>query len=217
MSDRSGPNAHPSSEAEARGLERLIQFSDAVVAIAITLLVLPLLNLADHKGTMNDMLSEGGSEIMMFFISFVVVASFWLTHREVFEGVSGCSGRLVWVNMFWLVTIVFLPFPTEVLGVHGPDGAGVRAFYIGSLLACSIAQMLLSIVIIRSPLLWRNGVRPQLSMNAATVSVALFVVIFVVATFVPGVGLYALLGLFLLHPIARWLDARTSDGGGATA
>ena len=48
-------------------------------------------------------------------------------------------------------------------------------------------------------------------------TVALFVVIFVVATFVPGVGLYALLGLFLLHPIARWLDARTSDGGGATA
>lgn len=197
------------SGAEAQGLERLIQFSDAVVAIAITLLVLPLLNLADHKGTVGDMLSDSGSEIMMFFISFVVVASFWLNHRETFQGVVGCSNRLVSANMFWLVTIVFLPFPTEVLGVHGPDGAGVRAFYIGSLLACSVAQMLLSIVVIRTPRLWRDGIRPQFSMNAAIVSVGLFAVIFIVATFVPAIGLYALLGLFLLGPIARRLDGRT--------
>lgn len=188
----------------------MIQFSDAVVAIAITLLVLPLLDLADYKGTIRDMLNDGGSQIMMFFISFAVVASFWLTHREVFQGVAGCSSRLVWTNMFWLVTIVFLPFPTEVLGVHGPDGAGVRAFYLGSLLACAVAQMLLSIVIMRSPVLWRNGVRPQLSMNAATVSVGLFVVVFVVATFVPAVGLYALLLLFLLRPISQRLDARSA-------
>ncbi|UDY34209.1 TMEM175 family protein [Dermatobacter hominis] len=194
---------------QERGLERLILFSDAVVAIAITLLVLPLLDLADHRGSLADMFSDGGSQIMVFFISFLVVASFWVNHRELFEGIDRSTAALTWMDVLWLMTIAFLPFPTEVLGVHGPDGAGVRAFYIGSLLACSVAQLLLSLTIMRTPRVWRDGKRPEFSLNGSIVSAGLFAAIFVVATFVPAIGLWALFGLFLLRPISGWLDRRT--------
>ena len=110
------------------------------------------------------------------------------------------------------MTIAFLPFPTEVLGVRGPDTGAVRALYVGSLLACSVAQLLLSIAIMRTPRLWRDGRRPEFSLNASAVSAGLFAVIFVVATFVPAIGLWALMGLFLLRPITGWLDHR----GGVT-
>jgi len=197
---------------QERDLERLINFSDAVVAIAITLLVLPLLDLADELGPLADLLSDGGSRIMVFFITFVVVASFWLNHREIFEGVDRGTETLTWLNVLWLMTIAFLPFPTEVLGVRGPDTGAVRALYVGSLLACSVAQLLLSIAIMRTPRLWRDGRRPEFSLNASAVSAGLFAVIFVVATFVPAIGLWALMGLFLLRPITGWLDHR----GGVT-
>lgn len=193
---------------QERDLERLILFSDAVVAIAITLLVLPLLDLADERGPLADVLSDGGSRIMVFFVSFLVLASFWLNHREIFEGIDCGSETLTWLNILWLMTIAFLPFPTEVLGVRGPDGAGVRALYVGSLLACSVAQLLLSLAIMRTPRLWRDGQRPDFSLNASIVSAALFAVIFLVATFVPAIGLWALLGLFLLGPISGRLDRR---------
>lgn len=198
---------------QERGLERLILFSDAVVAIAITLLVLPLLDLADHRGSLSDMFSDGGSQVMVFFISFLVVASFWVNHRELFEGIDRSTPVLTWMDILWLMTIAFLPFPTEVLGVHGPDGAGVRAFYVGSLLACSVAQLLLSLTIMRTPRVWRDGKRPEFSLNGSIASAGLFAVIFVVATLVPAIGLWALLGLFLLRPISGWMDRRT----GATA
>jgi uncharacterized membrane protein len=195
---------------QERGLERLILFSDAVVAIAITLLVLPLLDLADHRGSLSDVFSDGGSQIMVFFISFLVVASFWVNHREVFEGVDRGTPLLTWVDILWLMTIAFLPFPTEVLGVRGPDDAGVRAFYIGSLLACSVAQLLLSLTVMNTPQAWRDGRRPEFSLNDSIASAGLFAVIFVVATFVPAIGLWALFGLFLLRPISSFLDRRTA-------
>lgn len=189
-----------------RSVERLILFSDAVVAIAITLLILPVLDTASDKGDLSELLSEAWPRLLAFFISFAVVASFWMAHRKVFSGVGDISGPLAWANMFWLLTIAFLQFPAEVLGVRDVEEMGVRALYVGALLAVSVAQLLLCLVISSDRSLWRDGDRPEISLNAAYVGTAMFAIVFVVATFVPAIGLYALFALVLIGPLSARLD-----------
>ncbi|MEK8227283.1 TMEM175 family protein [Oerskovia sp. M15] len=70
-----------------RGLDRLVNFTDAAVAIAITLLVLPLVDLvADGEAHSVRALVQGESgTFLAFAISFVVIARFWTAHHRVFE------------------------------------------------------------------------------------------------------------------------------------
>src|SRR5690606_5571513 len=87
-----------------RGLDRLVAFSDGVVAIAITLLVLPLLDVAADDSSWH-VWSDAGPRMQGFAITFAVVASFWVVHHRLFELIDGYNGRLVWANMLWLATI----------------------------------------------------------------------------------------------------------------
>ena len=114
-------------------------FADAVVAIAITLLVLPLLDIpgtAKPGTSVGTMLHEHIGEIGTFLLSFVVISRLWTAHHRAFEHVRLYDSLLVRLTMLWLVTVAFLPFPTELLG-SGSSRAAV-VLYIGTLLASSL-------------------------------------------------------------------------------
>src|SRR3954468_8892714 len=109
----------------SRDPDRLVLFTDAVVAIAITLLVLPLVDVvsesvAEHR-TSVEVITEHRPQILSFLLSLVVIAQYWVTPHRMFEGVKAYSRPLTAVNLAWLLTIVFLPFPTEMVGVFGDD------------------------------------------------------------------------------------------------
>jgi len=120
---------------EATGAERLTFFSDAVVAIAMTLLALEL---PVPEGLRNDQalhsLRVHAGEYWAFFISFAVVAIHWSGHHRIFGYVTGLGGRLVRWNLLWLLTIVLTPFATRTLTGEGAfqvrfiTYAGVQAF-----------------------------------------------------------------------------------------
>ena len=97
-----------------RGLDRLVNFSDAAVVIAITLLVLPLVGVATeitrHHATVWGIFLANGGTFLAFAISFVVIARFWVVHHRVFEFVRDYNPTIVWLNFLWLASIVFLPF-----------------------------------------------------------------------------------------------------------
>jgi uncharacterized membrane protein len=90
MSDRTTTGG-PASVRTERGLERLIFFSDAVVAIAITLIVLPLVDSAREVAHMSTskFLSENAYALTAAGISFVVISSFWREHHRLFERATG--------------------------------------------------------------------------------------------------------------------------------
>ena len=106
-----------------RGLDRLVNFSDAVVAIAATLLVLPLVDTASTIGSQHvgTLLAHNWRQIFSFVLSFAVICRFWVVHHGMYEYVQTYSSRLVWMNCFWLLTIVFLPFPTQLVGSAAHD------------------------------------------------------------------------------------------------
>lgn len=105
-----------------RGFDRLVNFSDAVVAIAITLLILPLVDTATELNdkTVSELLADNWVKLLVFVISFAVIGRFWLAHHRMYENIVGYDKPLLWANLFWLLTIVFLPFPTELIAA----GAG---------------------------------------------------------------------------------------------
>ena len=117
-------NAHQSAEGRAiPGLERIIFFSDAVFAIAITLLAIDIRLPELPSGMTNERLLEelGGlrAEFFAFVISFVVIAAFWVGHYRTFRVIVQTNGRLIAINLAFLFCIAALPFPTSVLASQG--------------------------------------------------------------------------------------------------
>ncbi|MGI3786608.1 MAG: TMEM175 family protein, partial [Janthinobacterium lividum] len=87
--------------------ERLVFFTDAVVAIALTLLILPLVDLvpqASRSGLrLGDLLRDNLPELGSFLLSFVVISRFWWAHHQLFGHVSALSPALVRWNLLWLL------------------------------------------------------------------------------------------------------------------
>ena len=81
-----------------QGLDRLAFFTDAVAAIAMTLLIVPLVELAtassDKEADTAAFLSENKEKLLAFVISFVVIAVLWVAHHRIFEQVAALFTRL---------------------------------------------------------------------------------------------------------------------------
>jgi hypothetical protein len=115
---------HPrGTPSDGLAFERLVFFSDAVFAIAITLLVIEIrlpegTAIADGRALLAA-LSSLLPRYLGFLVSFVVVGSFWLSHHRLFRSVRGFDERLLLLDLLFLLFVAFIPFPTAVLGRYG--------------------------------------------------------------------------------------------------
>jgi uncharacterized membrane protein len=195
------------SSSVERSPERLVFFSDAVVAIALTLLILPLADVApeaaEKYANSFEVITSNQAKIYSFLLSFAVIARLWMVHHRLFEQVKAYNHRLMVMNLGWLLTIVVLPFPTEMIGKFDDDRF-TAAFYIGTILAADIFLFAMILTVRADPALARHGDgvpdrrRFEMGVTTATLAVAL-----VLAATVPGVGYFALLLLVLSSPISR--------------
>ena len=105
-------------------LERLILFTDAVFAIAITLLIIEIKVPELHT---HELHSEAGvlratgallPKFAGFFVAFFVIAVYWVAHHRVFRYVYAYDNRLIWLNMFFLLSIVLMPFTAAYQGEY---------------------------------------------------------------------------------------------------
>lgn len=202
----------------ARGLDRLVNFSDATVAIAITLLVLPLVDLA---GELNDVgfwqlvLGHLGTFIA-FLVSFVVIARLWIGHHRLFESVADYSRALLWENFLWLAGIVFLPFATNAVSVL-PTGDGASyGVYVGTMALVTVAMILMESELRRHPALVREDARGSVALAGSLALLILLVVAGALVVLFPLVGMFWLLVLFLSRPVEVLL-VRISPRLGAAA
>ncbi len=115
---------------ERRAVDRLLYFSDAVAAIAITLLAIDLP--APRTATASQFWSsfrQLDDRYLAFVVSFYIIAAAWSHHREIFRYVVRVDTWLRTLAFFWLMTIVLIPFAAKLLAVANGEHDVRYAFY----------------------------------------------------------------------------------------
>ncbi len=97
---------------------------DGIFAIAMTILVLgispPKPDISQAPALLAGQIMDLLPEILLFIISFLILAGFWLSHHHQFYFVRFIDSRLLWINIFLLISLVFVPFSTDIAGDY-PD------------------------------------------------------------------------------------------------
>lgn len=136
-------------------LERLTFFSDAVFAIAITLLVIEIHvphPAADTDGAWLQALLELAPHFAGFFLSFIVVGALWAAHHRVFGLLRHYDPSIVWPNLFLLMAVAFMPFSSALMSSHPMDRVP-ELFYAFTLLLAGLLQYRLVKRALRAPYL----------------------------------------------------------------
>src|SRR5215470_13927608 len=119
-----GPQLHNELKKEFQ-LERLILFSDAVFAIAITVLVLEIKIPEPHgqisDKTLLDALAQLSPKFVGFVISFIFIGLYWTIHHRMFGFVTSYNRRLIILNLAFLFFIVLMPFSTGFYGEYAGE------------------------------------------------------------------------------------------------
>jgi uncharacterized membrane protein len=112
--------------------DRLAFFSDAIYAISLTLLVVGLAvpTISDTASSQDlwKALGDQSSEILMFFISFLVIGSFWLAHHRFVAKLAAVDRTLMFGSLCYLSFIAFLPFPSGLLGEYSDNSVAVALY-----------------------------------------------------------------------------------------
>jgi uncharacterized membrane protein len=125
---------------------RLEAFTDGVLAIIITIMVLELK--VPHGGTFEDLkplLPVFGSYIL----SFIYIAIYWNNHHHMMQTVKHVTGKILWANMHLLFWLSLIPFTSGWMGENHFTTAGVFLYGI-VLLGAAIAYFVLQFLIIKS-------------------------------------------------------------------
>ena len=192
---------------ETRDVERLTAFTDGVIAIAITLLVLDIrlprpAGGLDDAGLLADLLAIW-PQYFGYVLSFLVIGNFWVGHTRRLRTLRSVDTRLLWLNILFLLVIGFMPFVTSVLSEN--DGRVATILYAATMI---VASLLLTLV-------WRHAVRREHAVLTrperrverlrALIVPGVFALSIVVAVYAPGRARETWLLLIPLLVLNRYL------------
>ena len=205
-------------EVEFISAERLIFFSDAVTAIAMTLLAFTLkapasmscklISEAACNHAILTVLWNSRLSYLEFLISFVVIGGHWRSHHRLFRYVDRLDSRIITLNMVWLLMIVIIPFATELLSGRG--GFGVRFSLYAIIQVLTVLTFLLMNRHLRGSELLRPGAPPPSPRDddASLVTIAVMFAISMPVAFVPRWGQWAFVFWVASAPAARAVRRR---------
>lgn len=201
-------------------VERLALFSDAVFAIAITLLIIevhaPHLPHESPAAAYWRALADLSPNFVGFLVSFFVIGAFWAGHHRAFACAQHWSPRLAGVNLMMLCTIAAMPFFTAFMA-DNPGAVVPVALYCAWLLLTALANIRLQRLVLAPPVV-RDGLDPE---HAAMIrrrgmAVALGAATAIVVSLIaPWFGQVALVSIFLWRlALDRLHQRRISPAGG---
>ena len=186
--------------------ERLVFFSDAVVAIALTLLILPLADVIREADTTKEsslaLLSDNQWVIWSFLLSFVVIARLWLGHHKLYEQIKAYNSPLMLTNLLWILTIAILPFPTEMVAKYPGHDRLTLVLYVGTLFVSSLLTTIMTLIAGSDESLEvaPGAISQRWRFDSITVTAAFGVALLIVGIF-PAASYYPL----LLNMVQPWI------------
>jgi uncharacterized membrane protein len=143
------------SHGQDQQLERLTFFSDAVFAIAITLLVVEI-HVPEPAVNTDDAWLQALLDLIPHFVGFIltfyVVGALWAAHHRVFGRLRHYDPSLVWPNLTLLMAVAFMPFPSALMSTHMTDRVP-EMFYALTLFIAGMLQYRLVKRAMRAPYL----------------------------------------------------------------
>ena len=201
------------AQASPLGFERLVLFSDAVFAIVITLLVLPLTEAVADLATSENLagdLTDLWPRALSFVVTFLVIGQFWIAHHTMFGVVRSYDRTLLWMNIVALLTVSFLPFPSALLGARPFTGDRLPVvLYAASLTLASLAFTVTWHYALRGGLVASDAVdRDRRDLTVRSYATTAVFALSILAAFA-GVVVAALFWVVLV-PLGRMLVVRTA-------
>jgi len=185
-------------------------FSDAVFAIAMTLLVIEV-HVPEIHVRSDAMLGQALLDLLPkyigFVVSFLVVGRFWVGHHTVMGLLNAVDRRLVWINLLFLMAVAFMPFPTAVFSDYNELRVGI-GLYVGWLMLVGAMNRWLIISALANPAMRRDDADPadvRMMRRSSWIPLIIGVLTFVVGMIQP---IFALFMLTLGSPIISWLVRR---------
>ena len=187
---------------------RVEAFSDGVLAIIITIMVLEL---RPPEGTQATDLLALGPKFLAYVLSFANVGIYWNNHHHLFQAARTVSGRVLWANLHLLFWLSLIPFGTAWMGEHQFASIPVAVYGL-DLVFAAIAYFLLVRALIASP-----GQNPAFAAAIGSdfkgkVSIVVYVVATPLALLLPLVAfaLYVVVAVTWIVPDRRMERSITS-------
>jgi TMEM175 potassium channel family protein len=184
--------------------DRVLFFSDAVFAIAITLLVVDL-RVPDEVLNAGDQLHADKYRILGFAISFLVIGLFWMGHHRLFRYITALDRPVIFLNLLFLGTIAFLPYPTALLFASSTKQVAATVFYAACVAGAGLVELAIWLYALRADGVVPASISPA-SRRYVTAQILPTPVVFglsiPVAFVAPGVAPFTWI---LLVPIGRLL------------
>lgn len=124
---------------------RMEAFSDGVLAIVITIMVLEL---HEPTGASFAALKQVAPTFVAYLLSYAYVGIYWNNHHHLVAALKQASGKILWANLFWLFWMSLMPWSTQWLGSH-LFATAPTVVYGGVLLMCSLSYYLLQTAVLR--------------------------------------------------------------------
>jgi uncharacterized membrane protein len=128
-----------------RNPERLVFFSDAVFAIAVTLLVLQIHPPEDTRHLLHGLAALWPS-YLSYAISFLLIGQVWANHHVMFDHIRAADRTLLFLNTLLLMDIAFLPFAASVLAAAFRTGHGQRTAVVFYGVVFELAALLFNVI-----------------------------------------------------------------------
>lgn len=139
---------------------RLEAFSDGVLAIIITIMILELKQpVGDRFG---DLLALGPT-LLAYLISFMFLAIYWVNHHLIFQQAKRINVKILWCNIAWLFVMSFIPFATAWVGTYPTSWAPVSVYFADMFLACVAFHLMCYLIACE------NGAKRQFRLSARNI------------------------------------------------
>jgi uncharacterized membrane protein len=186
---------HPVIDRGAAGLNRLMNISDGVFAVAMTFLAftvrLPAAAPDGSRPPLSQTLAQMVPQLYTVGIAFIAAARFWVIHLRIFSFLKRADGAITGLNLIGLLTLVLLPISGDFIAVYPTEPAAV-ALFAGNMALIGLANMAIWYAACRRGLLNESATRHDIR---------------------DGHWLGALsTGVFVLSVPACWINVRLAKG-----
>ena len=154
MSQKDPPQENLPTLERGRDLSRIVAFTDGVFAIAITLLVLQLEVPLDATSASDllDKLGDQSADFMAFWISFIVIGSFWISNHRFTRTVGEFDRGLMFLMLPYLGFMVLIPFTSQLMGEYSGEFDIAVFFYVLNMVAMTAMAFLIQSHVLRQGL-----------------------------------------------------------------